>query len=542
LTSGVSQAASAATFATFDQQRPFWTAVGVRPPAGEDWDLGVYDTFVGSPACATGQQATSTAGVGVVDFIVGDFNHNLIGTYIADCYPYSGTNPATIEWDDGPDAVTINDFGNQRTTGANDVLECFDVFLFAGKSYSISIGSTGNADVKLFFFRNPANATAWLPRSAATFSLASTTQGVSTEYTAPASDWYAIVVVNENGADGWYNFRVDSCLDPITLTSGVTQVASRAPSSYAFTQVAHYWSAAAVRTTNPAQDWQVALWHGYAAGQAGGCWTSLYDWSTLAGGKVNLVAIDFNMTPTGTVYVEAIPTGLTSVNARVEWDDGADLLNLNADPLVLSTGPDDLVRIWDVWLDAGQTYRILFSPLSTTGGEAPKCWALLFRNHQGAFPYSAERQFADVQTQGNATYAAPASGYYGLAVVNDDGAEGQYTLGLFNETVDSPVSPLASLTRLVSIAPNPARANARVRFELARAGSVRLDLVDVAGRVRDRLEVGVRGPGPAEVPWALETGGDRASRRPAGVYFVRLVVDGRPVGVQRLVVLGGGDP
>lgn len=133
---------------------------------------------------------------------------------------------------------------------------------------------------------------------------------------------------------------------------------------------------------------------------------------------------------------------------------------------------------------------------------------------------------------------APSSGYYGLAVVNDDGGSGEYTLGVFDATVDVPPVPKAFVTRLVGIAPNPAVASAHVRFELAHPGAVRLELIDVAGRVRDRLDLGTRDPGPSEATWDLRSTGGHASDRAAGIYFMRLVLDGHAVGAQRIVVLG----
>jgi len=77
--------------------------------------------------------------------------------------------------------------------------------------------------------------------------------------------------------------------------------------------------------------------------------------------------------------------------------------------------------------------------------------------------------------------------------------------------------------------PNPTTGFATLRYDLPRAASVRFAVFDVAGRaVRDesrRIEAGRH-------TFALDLG---AARGP-GVYFVRMVCDGRTVGTRRMVV------
>ena len=81
----------------------------------------------------------------------------------------------------------------------------------------------------------------------------------------------------------------------------------------------------------------------------------------------------------------------------------------------------------------------------------------------------------------------------------------------------------------LSVGPNPARAAATVRYTLAAPAAVRVTVVDVLGRAVARPVDGARAAGPhAE---ALGVAG-----LPAGVYAVRLEVDGRTV-VRRLSVV-----
>jgi hypothetical protein len=76
-------------------------------------------------------------------------------------------------------------------------------------------------------------------------------------------------------------------------------------------------------------------------------------------------------------------------------------------------------------------------------------------------------------------------------------------------------------------APNPARGALRFSFDLPRAMHVRLEVVDVQGRVVAALAEGDFGAGRHERAWDASTHGARAG---AGLYFVRLVTpEGRLV-------------
>jgi len=81
--------------------------------------------------------------------------------------------------------------------------------------------------------------------------------------------------------------------------------------------------------------------------------------------------------------------------------------------------------------------------------------------------------------------------------------------------------------------PNPSRAATALRFSLAEAGRVRLDVVDLGGRVVARLGEGWRSAGEHVLEWnGRDEHGDPV--RP-GVFFVRLASAGR-VASQKLVI------
>src|SRR6185503_15792904 len=86
---------------SFDQSPAFWTALGVRGSAA-DWNLETYATSSGGsyPVCLGGEAAASILSAPSVDFVVGNFNSKLIGTYYARAHMNQdlGSGSAVVEW------------------------------------------------------------------------------------------------------------------------------------------------------------------------------------------------------------------------------------------------------------------------------------------------------------------------------------------------------------------------------------------------------------------------------------------------------------
>lgn len=103
------------------------------------------------------------------------------------------------------------------------------------------------------------------------------------------------------------------------------------------------------------------------------------------------------------------------------------------------------------------------------------------------------------------------------------------------ETEDYPVSILSATgvvppaltdqVQLAAVSPNPTRSGADVRYSLPRPADIRLAVYDLAGRQVSALESGVQAAGEHLARW---NGRDASGvESPAGLYFVRLHVEGR---------------
>jgi hypothetical protein len=86
------------------------------------------------------------------------------------------------------------------------------------------------------------------------------------------------------------------------------------------------------------------------------------------------------------------------------------------------------------------------------------------------------------------------------------------------------------------VSPNPANPATQIRYSLPGAArDLRLEIVDVNGRLRRRLVSGQAVAGPHVADW---DGTDGSGRRvSSGTYFVRLQVDGRQSAVRKLTVV-----
>lgn len=98
------------------------------------------------------------------------------------------------------------------------------------------------------------------------------------------------------------------------------------------------------------------------------------------------------------------------------------------------------------------------------------------------------------------------------------------------------VSPAAPLRTSIEIAgANPTREGTRLDLTLARAGRVRVEMIDLAGRLVRVLDDGPQDAGHREVTWdGRDTSGSRVA---SGVYFARLVTEGGRVDSVKMIVL-----
>jgi hypothetical protein len=121
-----------------------------------------------------------------------------------------------------------------------------------------------------------------------------------------------------------------------------------------------------------------------------------------------------------------------------------------------------------------------------------------------------------------ASFTAPSSGRLTLEVHHDGvvSAVDDKTLTILDPTGAPGLSVLPAAFALASPRPNPFRGGTTLQFDVPSRGVVRLQLVDVAGRVVRTLVNAETPPGSYREAWdGRNDGGQRVA---TGVYFVRL--------------------
>jgi hypothetical protein len=201
----------------FSTTSPYWSVTAIRPPAGSDYDLDVYDD-----RAQTAYLGASVFGGSTVDFVAVDTNRRPTGDYYPRVRRYSGSGGAyQIENARGSD---ILGYGTSPIAmGASDVVAVRDVWLTAGvqETFKVAAANAGQ-DAELFVLRSDAAASTWV-RSRATAAAAAAGNGPGAieqvGYTAPTSGWYGIVLVNKSGSGTYSVTRTQGAAAPSTPTA-----------------------------------------------------------------------------------------------------------------------------------------------------------------------------------------------------------------------------------------------------------------------------------------------------------------------------------
>lgn len=127
------------------------------------------------------------------------------------------------------------------------------------------------------------------------------------------------------------------------------------------------------------------------------------------------------------------------------------------------------------------------------------------------------------------------TGSYHVEISNACGTASSLTVTLSISGVGVDDGPAPAATVFDALGPNPAHGAATLAFALARDGDVRVDVLDVLGRRVREVPLGRMAAGRHTATWDARDEAGLAAR--AGLYFVRLEVDGRAIGMKRLAVV-----
>jgi hypothetical protein len=171
----------------YDTNRPFWSAVAVKPVGRADVDLMVYDDQAHVKLLAKSEQG----GAGATDFVAVDSNHRPYGGYFPHVTKESGSGTYRVELAQGNS--TFDDDDETVAVSSTDVVIVRDTWLAAGKEYVFGVG--GPPGVVLYLMKSEQSFPfSWVQPRAAAIRKTPTTGFQIFDFTPAHSDWYGVVV------------------------------------------------------------------------------------------------------------------------------------------------------------------------------------------------------------------------------------------------------------------------------------------------------------------------------------------------------------
>ncbi|HNB58450.1 MAG TPA: hypothetical protein PKV06_15860, partial [bacterium] len=154
-------------------------------------------------------------------------------------------------------------------------------------------------------------------------------------------------------------FSASDMYSQTALTGGITQsgnfTAAGQTATYAYNQSVSYWSVVGIRPPSTS-DFDIEL-------SANTNFSPTLASSTLGTGKVDFIVADYNHSPTGAQYVR-LKDYSGAGTYYVEYESGAHTLGVPSNSGTLSWTSNEIVKVWDVYLQAGVTYTFKLRTLS----------------------------------------------------------------------------------------------------------------------------------------------------------------------------------
>ncbi len=471
---------------------------------------------------------------GRTEIIVGDFNH-------ADPYTVHpridlGTisENFTIEWTQSPSILPIGAPGiaseiNTLGEGGN-VVEVYDLELFAGTQYRVTFGETGDADIHVALFQNSGSGEFWTDRYQSLWELTDPTAGHV--FTAPASDVYGLVVFGNGmgnyitGGTGTYGLTIEVYNDCYLEPSGACSWIDNHPYDFSF-DANGYWAVVGV-TPGDGDDKDIRVFT-----ECDGEGTLLAASGYIEG--ADFVIGDFNHVAPG-AYHARVTYGDTNEPFTIDTDRGNSPSEdmFPHDTVVEGFFGDfgtecDHIKIWDVYLEAGETYQV-----GLTRGGTNDIWVALFHN-PGSGDYWVGRGSAVWETPAQTTfdYTPPVTDWYGIvAFANKREKWGNYTIRISPTSVGTGVDPDPAAPdkfALYQNTPNPFNPSTVIRYDVPAGGAhVQLRIFDVNGRLVKRWSMKRSPPGRNHPPGTATMPAETASRRECISTVLKRRVSAKP--------------
>lgn len=394
-----------------------WAVIGLRSPATADYDLQVFtdnthNVPLGSSAWGTGQ----------VDFVVGDYNHNVVGNEHIQLIHYGGsTESYNLTFESGGEVLYPDGIVRPGSWGWYNTAMVWDVPLTAGETLTFTLDVPGNLDMGMALYKSNSS-TFFAGRGAGHVAYADSYTLAGDEsftYTVPSDDVYGLVIWSNNSADGSFTIQVGPT--PTPMNEEVAYWSAGNPSLWSFVPNAvPYWAVVGTRS-DTGQDVNLRLFDDpnyqiqLDASQNYGPW------------EPEFIAIDYNHAPYGAEYPRVTAPGASNIYFT-QWEEDPEILNGEEYPPYWY--PEDVVKVWDVWMNADEFYFFRqFSGAGTLDGGI-----YLFDSSSGD-SYRHRSEYANGSDYLPASFGgelfwhtAAASDWYGFVATSHGYTQGWYSM------------------------------------------------------------------------------------------------------------------
>ena len=203
------------------------------------------------------------------------------------------------------------------------------------------------------------------------------------------------------------------------------------PWYFKYNQGDYFWAVVGVRPMS-GDDWDIQLYTETS-------FSNLVASSEWSGDAVDYVVTDYNHSPTGWEGIK-IKKYSGSVGCYVEYENGSEYLDPPGRFGAYNWDSYHVVKIWDVYLEAGETFTFT---LDITNGTIDLGVAL-FKSENSAYYATRSAQIRKSDVNGISgdetfTYTVQSTDWYGLVVWCNNTASGEYFLDINCETPGAPV-------------------------------------------------------------------------------------------------------
>ena len=387
-----------------------WCCIGINPAPGD------HDIKADNNSDLLSPYQNSTFVGTTRDFVVTNGHQAAWGAptvHYAQVHWSTASNyTIEVEWD-VPDLSVGFAYSDNMPT--NHVFQMYEAYLTNGQIYELTVDITsGSTDVAVYIFKPTRS-----HGRRAVYDWVANSGGAGVDesliFTADSTGYYGIAVINDNASSANYTITIDKYIQP--LLNDTPETFSAIPKDFSFEVKSYDWCGVGI---NPAPgDHDIIA-------DDNSVLTTPYAYSTYAGTTRDFTVTNGHNWGTVEHYARVYYGSSSSYVIEAEWE-AYDLILLS--PASDSIDSGQVIQIYEAYLTAGHHYQL---SIDVTSGNADLA-VYAFRPNRNNGSRVEYDWRANVNGPGGDEYlcfTANLSGYYGIAVVNENAGASDYTIAI----------------------------------------------------------------------------------------------------------------